>query len=69
MSVPDLRVGERWYVKLAQGATVCEREIIDLSKETVLLSDCKKRYDNYPARYCKTDITWVERTRETKSTT
>lgn len=53
---PELKVGERWYIKHEHSQTVHPIEISDLTVKTVQYRDGAFSY-----RYKKSDIEWIER--------
>jgi hypothetical protein len=59
---PELKVGDKWFVKLQGASCLTEQKIIEVTEKTVLL----QRMDDSLAlhthlRYKKTDIEFVEK--------
>lgn len=62
---PELRFGECWYVKLPGATALVEVEIIEVTKQTVLLKQNKEQsYLTSKLRYKKSDIEFVEKVEE-----
>ena len=60
MTIDDVEIKSLWYVQLAAGATLVEREVVETTELTILLRDphTMSRYDT--ARYRFGEITLVE---------
>ena len=59
---PELKVGDKWFVKLQGASCLAEQEIIEVTEKTVLLH----RINEYPSlrtnlRYKKSDVEFVEK--------
>lgn len=53
---PELKVGEKWYVKFPDSTCLSEARILDVTEKTVLF------YSN--VRFKKTDVEFVEKVQE-----
>ena len=59
---PELNVGECWYIKFPNATALVEVEIIDVTKQTVVLKQIREiSYLAPESRYKKSDIEFVEK--------
>jgi hypothetical protein len=61
MDMLDVDVGTCWYVQLAPRATLVEREVVEVTENTILLRDPHTRSRHDTARYRFDETTLVER--------
>ncbi|MEE9354243.1 MAG: hypothetical protein V3U75_01500 [Methylococcaceae bacterium] len=56
----DLKVGQRWYVRLPGGTTLASRDIVELTEETVVLEDYEALTRYNTGRYLTGDVEFIE---------
>lgn len=64
---PDLRIGQRWYIKPKNSDTLLEYEILDLTKHTVEIrkySPASNLAKATPFRYQIFDLKFIEKIEE-----
>jgi hypothetical protein len=70
---PDLKVGDKWYIKYQQGfCGLTEVEIKEVTEKTVVLQSLDSRLgyergESRPVRYKKFDIEFVEKVNDEKT--
>lgn len=60
MNIRDIAPGTRWYVQLVPRATLVEREVVEVTENTILLRDPHTLSQCDTSRYRFDEITLVE---------
>lgn len=63
---PEIKVGENWYVKFPGAIALVEVEIVEVTKQTVVIKQPHRSlsYLSNENRYKKSDIEFVEKVEE-----
>ena len=55
-----IRKGQKWYIRLPGGSTICERSILDVTEKTVLLNEFGLAWSLKSVRYVRDEIDFIE---------
>ena len=63
---PEIKVGENWYIKLPGAIALVEVEILEVTKQTVVIKQSHRSlsYISSENRYKKSDIEFIEKSEE-----